>query len=184
MWFNDSYYDEKGAFIKWNPAVKKESDQSALKKGLLSNHLDIIATDHAPHTLQEKNNDTYSSTPSGGPMVQHALPVMLEMVSAGEFTIEQVVEKMAHAPAICFQVENRGFIREGYYADLVLVNTNQPWQVNRENLLYKCGWSPLEGSILKNKVEKTIVNGMLVYDRGQFNTSPSAAMRLNFNRQY
>ena len=164
--FTDSDYQNKGAFIKWNPAVKTQKDQDALWKSLLNNKLDIIATDHAPHTLLEKDN-AYFSCPSGAPMVQHALPMMLEHTLSNKISIEQVVEKMCHAPAICFNIEKRGFIREGYYADLVAVKPHANWKVDRSNILYSCGWSPLEDKVFNFQVLKTIVNGNVVYDNGK-----------------
>ena len=164
--FTDSDYQSKGAFIKWNPAVKTQKDQDALWKSLLNNKLDIIATDHAPHTLLEKDN-AYFSCPSGAPMVQHALPMMLEHTLSNKISIEQVVEKMCHAPAICFNIEKRGFIREGYYADLVAVKPHANWKVDRSNILYSCGWSPLEDKVFNFQVLKTIVNGNVVYDNGK-----------------
>ncbi|MGB0999248.1 MAG: dihydroorotase [Flavobacteriales bacterium] len=163
--FDDSQYEEKGSLIKWNPAVKSKSDQDALWKGLLDNRLDIIATDHAPHTIEEKNN-SYFNAPSGGPLVQHALPLMLDMTLEGRIGIERVVEKMAHAPARCFQVKDRGFIREGYFADLVLVEQSD-WKVSKNNILYKCGWSPFEGRTFHHQISHTFVNGALVYEQGR-----------------
>ncbi|MGB1219638.1 MAG: dihydroorotase [Flavobacteriales bacterium] len=163
--FDDSQYEEKGSLIKWNPAVKSKSDQDALWKGLLDNRLDIIATDHAPHTIEEKNN-SYFNAPSGGPLVQHALPLMLDMTLEGRISIERVVEKMAHAPARCFQVKDRGFIREGYFADLVLVEQSD-WKVSKNNILYKCGWSPFEGRTFHHQISHTFVNGALVYEQGR-----------------
>ena len=164
--FTDSDYQNKGAFIKWNPAVKTQKDQDALWKSLLNNKLDIIATDHAPHTLLEKDNP-YFSCPSGAPMVQHGLPMMLEHTLNNKISIEQVVEKMCHAPAICFNIEKRGFVREGYYADLVVVKPHANWKVDRSNILYSCGWSPLEDKVFNFQVVKTIVNGNVVYDNGK-----------------
>ncbi|MGB0428011.1 MAG: dihydroorotase [Flavobacteriales bacterium] len=163
--FDDSQYEEKGSLIKWNPAVKSKSDQDALWEGLLDNRLDIIATDHAPHTIEEKNN-SYFKAPSGGPLVQHALPLMLDMTLEGRIGIERVVEKMAHAPARCFQVKDRGFIREGYFADLVLVEQSD-WKVSKNNILYKCGWSPFEGRTFHHQISHTFVNGALVYEQGR-----------------
>ena len=179
LWFDENNYKEKGSLIKWNPAIKKESDKNALLKALMDDKIDVIATDHAPHTLEEKSN-SYLNTPSGGPLVQHALPAMLEFVKNGKITIEKVVEKMCHNPAICFKIENRGFIREGYFADLVLVNLNSPWKVE-DNILYKCGWSPFNGEIFNSKITHTLVNGHLVYENGRFNTSKKG-MRLTFDR--
>ncbi len=162
LWFSDADYAEKGTFIKWNPAVKSEKDRDALFKALLDDRLDVLATDHAPHTKEEKQN-VYTKAPSGGPLVQHALPAMLEFYHRGKISLEKIVEKMSHNPAILFQIEKRGFIREGYKADLVLVDLNSPWKVNRDNILYKCGWSPFEGTNFKSRVTHTFVNGRLVY---------------------
>jgi dihydroorotase len=170
LWFSDKDYTELGWRIKWNPAIKMESDRAALIKALIDNKLDVVATDHAPHTLSEKGNP-YSSCPSGGPMVQHSLVAMLEMVNTGVFSIEMVVEKMCHAPAELFGIEKRGFIREGYYADLVIVDPTSRWKINSDNILYKCGWSPLEGNSLGSRVTHTIVNGRLVYEKGNFDES-------------
>ncbi len=180
LWFDDSDYKKKGSLIKWNPAIKTKNDKEALLKGLLNDKLDVIATDHAPHTLEEKSN-SYLNSPSGGPLVQHALPAMLEFVKRGKISLEKLVEKMCHNPAICFQIENRGFIREGCFADLVLVDLNSPWEVNKQNLLYKCGWSPFEGEIFNAKVTHTFVNGHLAYQYGEFDETKKG-LRLNFNR--
>ena len=180
LWFSDKNYIEKGNFIKWNPAVKTEQDRDGIWKGLLDNHIDIIATDHAPHTLDEKSQ-TYLKAPSGGPLVQHALLAMLEKVKEGVLSIEKVVEKMAHAPAICFQLAERGFIREGYYADLVVVDPSQTVKVDKSNILYACGWSPFEGFTFSNKITGTFVNGNLVWD-GSAICSEEKGMRLLFNR--
>lgn len=168
--FSDEDYAEKKSFIKWNPAVKTKNDRDAVLDAILDNRIDVIATDHAPHTLEEKKQH-YTKCPSGGPLVQHALPAMLELVKQNKITIEQLVEKMCHNPAILFQIKNRGFIREGYKADLVLINTNKPWQVSKKNILYKCGWSPFQGNIFSSSVTHTIVNGNLVYNNGVFNES-------------
>ncbi len=181
LWYNEKDYLVKGSLIKWNPAIKKESDRNALFKALLEDKLDVIATDHAPHTLKEKNN-TYFKAPSGGPLVQHALPAMLEFAKKGKISIEKVVEKMCHNPAICFKIEKRGFIREGYFADLVLVNLNSPWTVKKDNILYKCGWSPFEAELFNSKITYTLVNGHVVYENGKFNESKNG-MRLKFYRQ-
>ncbi len=162
--FNDADYVEKGSFIKWNPAVKTKIDQSALWEGLLNNKLDIIATDHAPHTFDEKHN-SYFSCPSGAPMVQHALPMMLQHTLNQKLSLEHVVEKMCHAPAKCFKVKRRGFIREGYYADLVVVKKRK-WKVNEKNILYACKWSPLNGTEFDFEISHTFVNGNLVYQEG------------------
>ena len=180
LWFDESKYAEKGTLIKWNPAVKKESDKNALFQALLDDKLDVIATDHAPHTLEEKSN-TYFNAPSGGPLVQHALPAMLAFVNQEKISLEKVVEKMCHNPAICFQVKNRGFIREGYFADLVLVNLNKPWKVAKENILYKCGWSPFEGETFNAQITHTFVNGHIAYEYGSFDET-QRGMRLTFDR--
>lgn len=180
LWFSDQDYAEKGNFIKWNPAVKTAADRAAIRQAILDDRIDVIATDHAPHTLEEKQH-VYLKAPSGGPLVQHALPAMLDMVKEGWISLEKVVEKMAHKPAILFDVKDRGFIREGYYADLVLVDLNSPWMVAKENILYKCGWSPFEGHRFSAQVTHTFVNGNLVYNRARFDES-ARGMRLAFNR--
>jgi len=180
LWFNEDNYKEKGTHIKWNPAVKKESDRSALFEALLNDKLDVVATDHAPHTKEEKSN-TYLRAPSGGPLVQHALAAMLEFYKKGRISLEKIVEKMCHNPAILFQVVERGYIKEGYYADLVLVDLDQTWQVNKDNILYKCNWSPFEGYTFSTKVSHTFVNGNLAYENGVFNESVKGK-RLEFNR--
>lgn len=180
LWFDDSQYDSKGSLIKWNPAVKTAEDRSGLWKALLDGRIDVVATDHAPHTLEEKNNK-YLSAPSGGPLVQHALTAMMEHVHNGTWTIETMIEKMCHNPAILFSLEGRGFIREGYYADIVLLEPNRPWKVSKDNILYKCGWSPFEGTVMKSKVTHTFVNGHLAYKDGQFDES-QLGKRLLFNR--
>lgn len=181
LWFNDEDYATKGTFIKWNPAVKTRKDQEALMKGLLDDKLDVIATDHAPHTREEKKNP-YTEAPSGGPLVQHALPAMLQFYHQGKISLEKIVEKMCHNPAILFDIEKRGFIREGYKADLVLVDLNAPWAVQNGNILYKCGWSPFEGVTFKSRVTHTFVNGNLVYKNFQFMPFVKAE-RLKFNRK-
>lgn len=165
LWFSDADYAEKGRWIKWNPAVKSARDRDAIWKGVLNNNIDIIATDHAPHTIEEKENG-YLKAPSGGPLVQHSLVAMLEFVKQGKITLERVVEKVSHAPALCLQVNNRGFIRKGYWADLVMVDLNDSWTVNKSNLLYHCGWSPFEGYTFSSKVLTTWVNGKIVYKNG------------------
>ncbi len=180
LWFNESHYDTKKAFIKWNPAVKTEADRLALLAGLVNNALDVVATDHAPHTFAEKQN-TYYKTPSGGPMVQHALPAMIDLHRQGYLSLELVVEKMCHAPAKLFQIEKRGFIREGYFADLVLVDPEKPYEVSKDNLLYKCGWSPMEGHTFTSSVIFTWVNGHPVYANGDIDPFYKG-MRLSFNR--
>ncbi|MEO1054624.1 MAG: dihydroorotase [Bacteroidota bacterium] len=180
MWFDDSFYDEKGTLIKWNPAVKTANDREHIFNAMLDGIIDVIATDHAPHTLEEKQN-TYFNAPSGGPLVQHSLVAMLDFYHAGKITLEQIVEKMTHNPAIMFDIVDRGFIREGYYADLVLVDLNNPWEVKKDNILAKCGWSPFEGHQFKSKVTHTIVSGHLVYENGIFNESRYGE-RLSFSR--
>ena len=180
LWFSDSDYETKGPFIKWNPAVKSAKDRSALWEALLSDKIDVIATDHAPHTFEEKSN-SYMKAPSGGPLVQHALVAMMEAFHNGKISIEKMVEKMCHNPAILFQIEKRGYIKQGYFADLVLVNPNNPWTVNKKNILYKCGWSPFEGTTFKSRISHTILNGEIVYENEKF-TNANAAMRLTFNR--
>ncbi|MEE9362581.1 MAG: dihydroorotase [Cellulophaga sp.] len=180
LWFSEEDYKEKGTLIKWNPAVKMAEDRTQLWEALLDNRIDVIATDHAPHTLEEKNN-SYLNAPSGGPLVQHALPALLEFVKQGKLTIEKIVEKMCHNPAKLFDIEKRGYIREGYYADLVIVNTNDAWKVSKENILYKCGWSPFEGEMFTSKITHTFVNGHLAYENGICSEQKNA-MRLTFNR--
>lgn len=180
LWFSDKDYDEKGTLIKWNPAVKTEKDRTQLLKALLDDKIDVIATDHAPHTFEEKSN-VYTSAPSGGPLVQHALPALLEMYHDGDITIEKIVEKFCHNPAILFEVEKRGFIKEGYFADLVVVDLNNPWTVNKDNILYKCGWSPFEGTTFKSRITHTFVNGGLAYKNFKFYET-NYAKRLTFNR--
>lgn len=163
LWFTDADYDKKGALIKWNPAVKTADDRDALWKALLDDRIDVIATDHAPHTLEEKKNP-YTSSPSGGPLVQHSVVAMFEAYHQKKISVEKIVEKMAHNPAKLFKIEKRGFIREGYYADLAIVNPGLPWNVKKENILYKCGWSPFEGINFKSRITHTFVNGTLVYN--------------------
>jgi dihydroorotase len=167
LWFSDEDYEKLGNKIKWNPAVKTKADRDALRQALIAGKLDVVATDHAPHTWEEKQGSCLVAA-SGGPVVQHSLNVMLELCRQGVFTHELVVEKMAHAPAELFGIKDRGYIREGYYADLVLIDPNQSWTVAKDNLLYKCDWSPLEGQIFSYKIVKTFVNGSLVYDNGMF----------------
>ncbi|WP_159799681.1 dihydroorotase [Flavobacterium sp. MK4S-17] len=163
LWFTDADYEKKGNLIKWNPAVKTAADRDALWKALLDDRIDVIATDHAPHTLEEKKNP-YTSAPSGGPLVQHAVVAMFEAFHQKKISVEKIVEKMAHNPAKLFKIEKRGFIREGYYADIVIVNPGLPWNVKKENILYKCGWSPFEGTNFKSRITHTFVNGQLVYN--------------------
>jgi len=166
LWFDDRDYPRLGSRIKWNPAIKTEKDKDGLFKGLLSDRIDIIATDHAPHLESEKSNP-YLSCPSGGPLVQHSLVIMLEFYSRKMITIEKIVEKMCHAPAVLYRIKDRGFIRKGYFADLVLVDTSAPWTVTRKNILYKCGWSPFEGTTFSSSVTHTFVNGNAVYRNGK-----------------
>ncbi|MCD6544957.1 MAG: dihydroorotase [Flavobacteriaceae bacterium] len=180
LWFNDKDYAQKGTLIKWNPAIKTEKDRLGLWEALLDDRLDVIATDHAPHTLEEKQQ-VYTKAPSGGPLVQHALLAMMEMVRNKKITIEKMVEKMCHNPAILFKIENRGFIKEGYFADLVLIDANKDQVVEKENILYKCGWSPFEGTQFHTTVLQTFVNGNLIYDQGKFNNEIKGK-RLIFNR--
>lgn len=163
LWFTDEDYDKKGALIKWNPAVKTAADRDALWKALLDDRIDVIATDHAPHTLEEKKNP-YTSSPSGGPLVQHSVVAMFEAWHQKKISLEKVVEKMSHNPAKLFKIEKRGFVKEGYFADLVIVNPGLPWNVKKENILYKCGWSPFEGVNFKSRITHTFVNGQLVYN--------------------
>jgi dihydroorotase len=167
LWFSDEDYAKKGNSIKWNPAIKSRADRDALRQALIDGKIDVVATDHAPHTWEEKQGSCLRAA-SGGPMVQHSLAAMLELCRQGVFTEELVVEKMAHNPAVLFGIKDRGFIREGYYADLVLVNPNANWTVSKDNLLYKCGWSPMEDVRFSHKIEKTFINGRLVYDNGVF----------------
>jgi dihydroorotase len=180
LWFTDADYETKGNYIKWNPAVKTEADRDGILKAVLDGRIDVIATDHAPHTIEEKEQP-YLQAPSGGPLVQHALPAMLELYHHGKISLEQIVEKMAHNVAILFQIEKRGFIREGYWADLVLVNLNKPWNVNKNNILYKCSWSPFEGNTFRSQVAYTLISGNLAYANGKL-IEGKAGKRLNFNR--
>ena len=165
LWFTEKDYNSKGNFIKWNPAVKKESDRLGIWKALLDNRIDVIATDHAPHTLQEKNQ-SYFNAPSGGPLVQHGLLAMLEKVKEGEISLEKIVDKMCHSPAILFRIKERGFIREGYKADLVVISQEKSPIVTKENCLYSCAWSPFEGIQFSHTIEKTFVNGNIVFQDG------------------
>ena len=180
LWFDDSHYKEKGTLIKWNPAVKTTKDKEGLWKALLEDKIDVIASDHAPHTLEEKSQG-YLKAPSGGPLVQHALLAMLEAVHNDKISLEKVIEKMCHNPARLFQIEKRGFIRKGYYADIVLADLNAPQKVTRENVLYKCGWSPFEGTTFNSKITHTFINGNLVYHNGKFDDK-SKGIQLTFNR--
>jgi dihydroorotase len=180
LWFDDSDYETLGTRIKWNPAIKTKYDRDALIEGVICDRIDVIATDHAPHTLEEKS-DTYFKAPSGGPLVQHSLVIMLELYHRKVISIEKIVEKMCHNPAILFNVRRRGFIREGYKADLCLVDPANSWTVSKDNILYKCGWSPFEGTTFRSKVVKTIVNGTVVYDNGVFKED-YRGQRLLFDR--
>ena len=180
LWFSDQDYEAKGTLIKWNPAVKTSNDREGLWKALLDDRIDVVATDHAPHTLEEKMQ-AYTAAPSGGPLVQHALPAMMEKHLDGVISIEKIVRKMCHNPAVLFDVEHRGFAREGFFADLVVLNTGNSWQVNRDNVLYKCGWSPFEGTQFGSKVTHTFINGHLAYNQGELSEMKNS-MRLTFNR--
>lgn len=180
LWFTDADYETKGSLIKWNPAVKTQADKDALWKALLDDRIDVIATDHAPHTLEEKCNP-YLTCPSGGPLVQHAVVALFEAHHQGKISVEKIVEKMCHNPAKIFKIEKRGFIREGFYADLAIVNTHLPWNVKKENILYKCGWSPFEGYNFKSRVTHTFVNGKLVYQNGKVKNL-KVGQRLLFER--
>ena len=180
LWFSDEDYKEKGTLIKWNPAVKKASDREALWEALLNDKIDVLATDHAPHTLEEKSNP-YTKAPSGGPLVQHALLALTEKVKEGVWSIEKLVEKACHNPAKIFQIEKRGFIREGYFADLVIIDDEMPQTVTKENVHYKCGWSPFEGTTFSSTITQTFVNGVLVYNNGKFDHQ-TKGQRITFNR--
>lgn len=180
LWFNKEDYDRKGSYIKWNPAVKAEADRKEILSAVLDDRIDVIATDHAPHTLEEKNN-LYAKAPSGGPLVQHCIPALFELSKRGEISVEQIVQKTAHSVATCFQLAERGFIREGYWADLALVNPNYNWTVEKDNILYKCGWSPFEGQKFSSTVTHTFVNGRLAYENGKL-IEGGSGMRLLFNR--
>ena len=172
LWFDDRKYGSKGTLIKWNPAIKTIKDKEALWEALNNDKIDLVATDHAPHTLNEKNN-TYFNAPSGGPSIQHSLPVMLEMSRKGIISIEKVIQKMCHAPADLFHIDRRGFIREGYYADLVLIDPNKSWVVSSENILSKCGWSPFENQEFSHSVILTLVNGKEAYKEGKTDQNPN-----------
>lgn len=180
LWFSDEDYATKGNFIKWNPAVKTATDREALWEALLDDRIDVIATDHAPHTLEEKSQK-YSNAPSGGPLVQHAVVALFEAHHQGKISVEKIVEKMAHNPAKIFKIENRGFIKDGFYADLAIVNPAMPWSVNKDNILYKCGWSPFEGTNFKSRITHTFVNGQLVYENSKVKEI-KAGKRLLFDR--
>ena len=186
LWFSDNDYHILGNRIKWNPSIKSPHDREALWHALLDDRLDVIATDHAPHTREEKARN-YFQAPSGGPLVQHSLPAMLDFFRQGRISLERVVEKMCHAPAICFNIDRRGFIREGYWADLAVIDMDHPERVDPENIFYKCGWSPFEEHTFNSKITHTFVNGNLVYEarpqmlNGHFDES-TRGMRLKFNR--
>lgn len=180
LWFSQEDYKEKGSLIKWNPAVKSAQDREGLWNALLDDRIDIVATDHAPHTIEEKNN-TYLTAPSGGPLVQHSLVGMMEKYEQGLISLEQIVQKMCHNPAILFDISDRGYLREGYYADITVVAPNSKWMVSKENIAYKCGWSPFEGVEFSNRVTHTFVNGHLGYQNGEFSVQRNAK-RLQFNR--
>ena len=180
LWFTDADYETKGSLIKWNPAVKTQADKDALWKALLDDRIDVIATDHAPHTLEEKSNP-YTTCPSGGPLVQHALVALFEAHHQGKISVEKIVEKFCHNPAKIFKIEKRGFIKEGYFADIAIVNAYLPWNVKKENILAKCGWSPFEGYNFKSRVTHTFVNGKLVYANGKIKEK-NAGQRLLFER--
>ncbi len=179
LWFCDEDYKTKGNWIKWNPSVKTAYDRDAIFAAVLDNRIDVIATDHAPHTIEEKSQ-SYLKAPSGGPLVQHSIQAMLDFYHDKKISLETIVQKMSHNVAELFRIKERGYIREGYYADLVLVNLNKPYTVTKENLLYKCGWSPFEGHTFKSSIEKTFVNGHLVFDNGKFDES-KLGQRLLFN---
>lgn len=180
LWFSDMDYKTKGSLIKWNPAVKTIQDRDAILKGVLENKIDVIATDHAPHTIEEKAQ-TYFKAPSGGPLVQHSLNAMLEFYKQGKISLEKIAEKMAHAVADCFQIEKRGYIRKGYYADMVIADLNDSYTVDKSNILYKCGWSPFEGTTFHSKVTHTFVSGHMAYEQGNFNESKKGE-RITFIR--
>ncbi|MBD3638106.1 MAG: dihydroorotase [Crocinitomicaceae bacterium] len=178
LWFSDADYNRKGTLIKWNPAVKTKEDREGLWEGVNTNKIDVFATDHAPHTLEEKNNN-YFDAPSGGPLVQHAVLAIFQKAKEGKITLERAVEKMAHAVADCFGVEERGYIREGYYADLVIIDPNKKIRVDRSNILYKCGWSPFEGVTFDHSIDTTFVNGNIVYHNGSI-IEGNTGMRMSF----
>ncbi|MFT6873259.1 MAG: dihydroorotase [Roseivirga sp.] len=180
IWFSDADYAEKGSLIKWNPAVKTAADRDAILQGVIDNKIDVFATDHAPHTLEEKQN-SYFSAPSGGPLVQHCLPALLDLYHQGKISLEKIVEKSSHAVADLFDVERRGYIREGYYADLVLVDLAQSNEVTKSSLLYKCQWSPFEGYTFNSSVTHTIINGKVSYEEGKL-IEVGTGMRLKFTR--
>ncbi len=179
LWFDDRDYADLGSRIKWNPAIKTEKDKLGLMEGLINDKIDIVATDHAPHLLKGKDNP-YTSCPSGAPLIQHSLVAMLAFYHMGRLPLEKIIEKLCHSPAVLYRIKDRGFIRKGYFADLVLVDMDAPWTVAPENILYKCGWSPLEGVTFRSRVTKTWVSGRLVFDQGKFNETIKG-QRLLFN---
>jgi dihydroorotase len=181
LWFDDQDYARLGTLIKWNPAIKTSNDREAIMKAVLDGRIDVIATDHAPHTIEEKNN-TYFKAPSGGPLVQHSLVAMLQLYHDGRISIETIATKLSHNPAIIFNIDRRGFIREGYYADLALVDLKRPWKVGKPNLIYKCGWSPFEGQTFTSEVTHTFISGHMAYSEGIFNESRKGK-RLRFDRK-
>ncbi len=180
LWFSDIDYESKGTLIKWNPAVKTSTDRERLWAALLDDRIDVIATDHAPHLLEEKDR-VYTQAPSGGPLVQHALPAMLEKYHQGVISLERIVEKMCHNPSILFDIKKRGYLREGYFADIAIVDVDDPQKISKENIVYKCGWSPFEGDTFRSRITHTFVNGHLAYENGSF-SDKRRAMRLTFNR--
>lgn len=180
LWFSEEDYKHKGSLIKWNPAIKTAEDREQLWQAVADDRIDVLATDHAPHTLEEKRLP-YTGAPSGGPLVQHVLPALMEKRRQGYISVEQIVQKMCHNPAILFQIDRRGYLREGYYADLVAVAENRPWTVARENILYKCGWSPFEGEVFQSSVLYTFVNGHPAFEKGRV-SDLRRARRLTFNR--
>lgn len=180
MWFTDADYKTKGTHIKWNPAVKTAEDREKVREAVINGRIDVIATDHAPHTLEEKAR-TYFRAPSGGPLVQHALPALFDLYHQGVFDLEMIVDKTSHKPAIMFDIPDRGFIRKGYKADLVLADLNNPWTVSKSNILYKCGWSPFEGHEFGSQIVGTFVNGHKAYWKGEFDESKKGE-RLSFDR--
>ncbi|MEX2594320.1 MAG: dihydroorotase [Anditalea sp.] len=181
LWFSEEDYEAKGTLIKWNPAIKTADDREKLLEGVLDGHIDVIATDHAPHTLEEKNN-TYLKAPSGGPLAQHSLVVLLEMYHQGKIRLEEIAQKTSHNVSLLFEIEKRGYIRAGFHADLVLVDLDDPWTVKKENILSKCGWSPFEGQVFQSKITHTIVSGHLVYENGTFHEEVKGK-RLMFSRK-
>jgi dihydroorotase len=181
LWFSEEDYADKGNFIKWNPAIKSKADRDGILKGVLNGNIDVIATDHAPHTLEEKNKP-YLEAPSGGPLAQHSLVAMLDLYHQNKITLEQIAQKMSHNVAILFEIEKRGFIRSGYFADLVIVDLNDPWTVSKDNILSKCGWSPFEGHTFKSKITHTIVSGHIAFENGKFDETKKGE-RLKFYRK-